>query len=192
MTAPWITYRPELKVLDCTVRDGGLINDHCFEDDFVAAVYRACVDSGVDYMELGYKASKEDLPPHPSMVPGSIAMRTTCGGSWATTTRRSSSRSWSMPESRTGRHRHPAQEGKRPRLDPRGLLRQPGARGRGHDQGRPRQRLRSVGQPDGTLPGHRGRTGPGLGTAGRNAGQHAGGGRQFWLALCRAGRTVRT
>ena len=28
MNAPWITYRPELKVLDCTIRDGGLINDH--------------------------------------------------------------------------------------------------------------------------------------------------------------------
>ena len=24
--APWITYRPELRVLDCTIRDGGLIN----------------------------------------------------------------------------------------------------------------------------------------------------------------------
>ena len=30
VTAPWITYRPELKVLDCTIRDGGLINDHQF------------------------------------------------------------------------------------------------------------------------------------------------------------------
>ena len=33
--APWITHRPELKVLDCTVRDGGLINDHLFEDELV-------------------------------------------------------------------------------------------------------------------------------------------------------------
>ncbi len=31
----WLTYRPEIKVLDCTIRDGGLINDHLFEDDFV-------------------------------------------------------------------------------------------------------------------------------------------------------------
>ena len=59
MTAPWITYRPALKVLDCTIRDGGLINDHAFEDGFVKAVYDACVDAGVDYMELGYKASKK-------------------------------------------------------------------------------------------------------------------------------------
>ena len=57
MTAPWITYRPELKVLDCTIRDGGLINDHKFDDDFVRAIYRACVEAGIDYMEVGYKAS---------------------------------------------------------------------------------------------------------------------------------------
>jgi 4-hydroxy 2-oxovalerate aldolase len=45
--------------LDCTVRDGGLINDHTFEDGFVKAVYDACVTAGIDYMELGYKASKK-------------------------------------------------------------------------------------------------------------------------------------
>ena len=44
--APWITYRPELKVLDCTIRDGGLVNAHRFSDAFVGAVYRACVDAG--------------------------------------------------------------------------------------------------------------------------------------------------
>ncbi len=59
MKAPWITYRPALKVLDCTVRDGGLMNDHAFEDGFVRAVYDACVASGIDYMEVGYKASKK-------------------------------------------------------------------------------------------------------------------------------------
>lgn len=59
MTAPWITFRPELKVLDCTIRDGGLINDHKFEDGFVRAVYQACVDAGIDYMEIGYKASRK-------------------------------------------------------------------------------------------------------------------------------------
>jgi 4-hydroxy 2-oxovalerate aldolase len=61
VTAPWITYRPELKVLDCTIRDGGLINDHHFSDPFVKAVYRACVEAGIDYMEVGYKASKKIL-----------------------------------------------------------------------------------------------------------------------------------
>jgi 4-hydroxy 2-oxovalerate aldolase len=56
-SAPWITYRPQLKVLDCTIRDGGLINNHQFSDELVRAVYDACVAAGVDYMEVGYKAS---------------------------------------------------------------------------------------------------------------------------------------
>ena len=52
-------FRPEIKVLDCTVRDGGLMNDWKFEDDFVKAVYDACVAAGVDYMEIGYKSSEK-------------------------------------------------------------------------------------------------------------------------------------
>jgi len=53
--APWITYRPELKVLDCTIRDGGLVNSHRFSDDMVRAVYETCLAAGIDYMEIGYK-----------------------------------------------------------------------------------------------------------------------------------------
>lgn len=58
----WLTYRPEIKVLDCTIRDGGLMNDHRFTDDLVRAVYQTCVSAGVDYMELGYKNSKVQFP----------------------------------------------------------------------------------------------------------------------------------
>ncbi|MBI5186329.1 MAG: aldolase catalytic domain-containing protein [Nitrospinae bacterium] len=48
-------YRKKLKVLDCTIRDGGLINNYHFSDDFVKAVYRAICDSGVDIIEIGKK-----------------------------------------------------------------------------------------------------------------------------------------
>ncbi|MGD7654451.1 MAG: aldolase catalytic domain-containing protein [Verrucomicrobiales bacterium] len=60
--APWITYRPELKVLDCTIRDGGLINNSNFSDQQVRAVYDACIAAGVDYMEIGYKNSPTQFP----------------------------------------------------------------------------------------------------------------------------------
>jgi 4-hydroxy 2-oxovalerate aldolase len=60
--APWITYRPELKVLDCTIRDGGLVNNHQFSDDLVRAVYDTCLAAGVDYMEIGYKNSRRLFP----------------------------------------------------------------------------------------------------------------------------------
>ena len=57
-TGTWLTYRPEIKVLDCTIRDGGLMNNHRFSDEIVAAVFSACSAGGIDYMEVGYKASK--------------------------------------------------------------------------------------------------------------------------------------
>jgi 4-hydroxy 2-oxovalerate aldolase len=59
----WVSYRPEIKVLDCTIRDGGLMNNHKFDDQVVKAVYTACVEAGVDYMELGYKASRKIIVP---------------------------------------------------------------------------------------------------------------------------------
>src|SRR5262249_20779223 len=59
----WISYRPELKVVDCTIRDGGLMNNHQFDTQTVKAVYNACVESGVDYMEVGYKSSRKIIVP---------------------------------------------------------------------------------------------------------------------------------
>jgi 4-hydroxy 2-oxovalerate aldolase len=55
-------YRPEIRVLDCTIRDGGLINKWQFSDEFVRETYIACAAAGVDYVELGYKASPELYP----------------------------------------------------------------------------------------------------------------------------------
>jgi 4-hydroxy 2-oxovalerate aldolase len=57
----WISYRPEIKVLDCTIRDGGLMNKHHFDDRIVRLVYDTCVAAGIDYMEMGYKASGKDI-----------------------------------------------------------------------------------------------------------------------------------
>lgn len=54
-----MAYTPEIKVMDCTLRDGGLVNDFFFTDEFVKDLYFANLRAGVDYMEFGYKASKE-------------------------------------------------------------------------------------------------------------------------------------
>ncbi len=51
-------YKADIKVMDCTVRDGGLMNKWQFSDDFVRAVYKSCVEAGIDYMEIGYKSSE--------------------------------------------------------------------------------------------------------------------------------------
>lgn len=50
--------RNDIKVLDATIRDGGLCNNFEFTDEFVTELYKVNIKSGVDYMEFGYKASK--------------------------------------------------------------------------------------------------------------------------------------
>lgn len=54
-----MSFCPGIKVLDCTMRDGGLVNNFAFSDEFVKALYQANIKAGVDYMEFGYKASRE-------------------------------------------------------------------------------------------------------------------------------------
>ena len=54
-----LSVRKDIRVVDATIRDGGLCNNFMFEDKFVKDLYEANVKAGVDYMEFGYKASKE-------------------------------------------------------------------------------------------------------------------------------------
>lgn len=56
-------YRSDIRVVDATLRDGGLVNDFYFTDAFVQDLYITNLRSGVDYMEFGYKASKELFDP---------------------------------------------------------------------------------------------------------------------------------
>ncbi|ADU20931.1 MULTISPECIES: aldolase catalytic domain-containing protein [Ruminococcus] len=54
-----MNYRDSVKVVDATLRDGGLVNDFFFDDRFVHDLYLSNIKAGVDYMEFGYKADKE-------------------------------------------------------------------------------------------------------------------------------------
>jgi len=54
-----LDYRESIRVVDATLRDGGLVNDFFFTDEFVKSLYKANIDAGVDYMEIGYRASKK-------------------------------------------------------------------------------------------------------------------------------------
>lgn len=54
-----VAFRRDIKILDATIRDGGLVNNFAFSDDFVRKLYLANVKAGVDYMEFGYKADKD-------------------------------------------------------------------------------------------------------------------------------------
>ncbi len=54
-----LSVRQDIRVVAATIRDGGLCNNFRFDDKFIKDLYQANVKAGVDYMEFGYKASKE-------------------------------------------------------------------------------------------------------------------------------------
>ena len=58
-----MNYCADIKVVDATLRDGGLVNNFGFTDEFARDLYQANVDAGVDYMEFGYRASKKMFSP---------------------------------------------------------------------------------------------------------------------------------
>ena len=56
-----MSVREDVQILDATLRDGGLVNNFAFTDEFVKALYVMNVAAGVDYMEMGYRASKQQF-----------------------------------------------------------------------------------------------------------------------------------
>jgi hypothetical protein len=55
--------RTEISVVDCTIRDGGLMNQSRFTLDCVQAVYQAVCAAGVQVVELGYRNSRKLFDP---------------------------------------------------------------------------------------------------------------------------------
>ena len=58
-----LTYRKDISVVDATIRDGGLCNNFYFDDQFIRDLYHTNLEAGLDYMEFGYKASKDMFDP---------------------------------------------------------------------------------------------------------------------------------
>jgi 4-hydroxy 2-oxovalerate aldolase len=52
-------YRPQITVVDCTIRDGGLMNNSKFSMKTVKAVYKALCASNIHIIELGYRNSRK-------------------------------------------------------------------------------------------------------------------------------------
>ncbi|RXZ80123.1 nucleoid-structuring protein H-NS [Paenibacillaceae bacterium] len=49
------------QIVDCTIRDGGLVNNWDFSVEFVQHLYQSLNEAGVEYMEIGYKNSPKLL-----------------------------------------------------------------------------------------------------------------------------------
>ena len=55
-----VSYRPDIKVVDCTLRDGGIVNDFKFDDEFVEynqvmGELKAALDAVSYCVQQGYK-----------------------------------------------------------------------------------------------------------------------------------------
>jgi 4-hydroxy 2-oxovalerate aldolase len=48
----------KIEILDCTIRDGGYVNEWRFTEEQIRECYKACSLSGVDYMEIGFRNLK--------------------------------------------------------------------------------------------------------------------------------------
>ena len=53
----------KVKVIDCTIRDGGLMNNWDFSLETVRAIYHANLEAEVDIMEMGYRVSQKVFKP---------------------------------------------------------------------------------------------------------------------------------
>jgi 4-hydroxy 2-oxovalerate aldolase len=53
----------KLKILDCTIRDGGYLNDWHFDLKLVRELYRAHSRSGVDFVEIGFRSTDKYFDP---------------------------------------------------------------------------------------------------------------------------------
>lgn len=55
--------KSKIEILDCTIRDGGYVNNWWFEKRMVREVYRTLSKSGVDYVELGFRGTEKNFDP---------------------------------------------------------------------------------------------------------------------------------
>lgn len=50
----------KIKLLDCTLRDGGYINNWSFKDKHIIKILKALKDSKIDIIECGYLNDKKE------------------------------------------------------------------------------------------------------------------------------------
>lgn len=59
----------QVKLLDCTLRDGGYINDWEFGYSTMRSIYKRLDDSGVNYIEIGFLDDRREYDPNRSIQP---------------------------------------------------------------------------------------------------------------------------
>ena len=69
-----------IKILDCTLRDGGYINDWEFGHGVITGMYKRLDESGVDYIEVGFLDDRREFDIHRTIMPNTEAINKIYGG----------------------------------------------------------------------------------------------------------------
>ena len=56
-----VSFRPDIKVVDCTLRDGGLVNNFEFSEDFVRDLYKAMWQQVLTIWNLAIRHLRKSL-----------------------------------------------------------------------------------------------------------------------------------
>lgn len=59
----------DIKLLDCTLRDGGYVNDWKFGHDNMVSIFERLVDANVDYIEIGFLDERRPFDMDRSIMP---------------------------------------------------------------------------------------------------------------------------
>ncbi|MGN1416291.1 MAG: aldolase catalytic domain-containing protein [Oscillospiraceae bacterium] len=59
----------EIKLLDCTLRDGGYQNDWCFGHDDLVSIFERIVEAGIDIIEVGFLDERRSFDINRSIMP---------------------------------------------------------------------------------------------------------------------------
>lgn len=69
-----------VKLLDCTLRDGGYINDWEFGHGVITGMYKRLDDAGADYIEVGFLDDRRDFDINRTIMPNTDAINKIYGG----------------------------------------------------------------------------------------------------------------
>ena len=58
-----------VQLLDCTLRDGGYLNDWCFGRDNLVSIFERLVDAGIDIVEIGFLDERRQFDCNRSIMP---------------------------------------------------------------------------------------------------------------------------
>lgn len=68
------------KLLDCTLRDGGYVNDWEFGHNTLVNIFERVTSSGVDFIEVGFLDQRRDFDVNRSIMPTTECMANIYGG----------------------------------------------------------------------------------------------------------------